>query len=292
MCIRDRGYSSQLELTVEVPPTRGLEIYEPDNVYFDVEERAVTMEIPFKNTGNSDELFFFEFEQSDWWEVAGPSTQPASPFSDGTATFTFVRSSEADLPGQYTEEISFTVTDQNNNSYPGETILVMDAPSLSIDGGTVDLLGSDFATFGEIETYSLNITNSGNVDADSVTLSAALCSDIRCENFVGVNSTSSGSVPAAGESTFLINMDFTQFDESKKYFIKFYIEGELTDEISEPCNDILPDGETSCVFEAQLWTSSEENDSLQYLSYAFLVMLIAALLYFTKRPTRRVSAPF
>ena len=288
----NQGYSSQLELTVEVPPTRGLEIYEPDNVYFDVEERAVTMEIPFKNTGNSDELFFFEFEQSDWWEVAGPSTQPASPFSDGTATFTFVRSSEADLPTQYTEEITFTVTDQNNNSYPGETILVMDAPSLSIDGGTVDLLGSDFATFGEIETYSLNITNSGNVDADSVTLSAALCSDIRCENFVGVNSTSSGSVPAAGESTFLINMDFTQFDESKKYFIKFYIEGELTDEISEPCNDILPDGETSCVFEAQLWTSSEENDSLQYLSYAFLVMLIAALLYFTKRPTRRVSAPF
>ncbi|DAC12676.1 MAG TPA: hypothetical protein D7H77_02170, partial [Candidatus Poseidoniales archaeon] len=68
--------------------------------------------------------------------------------------------------------------------------------------------------------------------------------------------------------------------------------GELTDEISEPCNDILPDGKTSCVFEAQLWTSSEENDSLQYLSYAFLVMLIAALLYFTKRPTRRVSAPF
>ena len=288
----NQGYSSQLELTVEVPPSRGLEIYEPDNVYFDVEERAVTMEIPFKNTGNSDELFFFEFEQSDWWEVAGPSTQPASPFSDGTATFTFVRSSEADLPSQYTEEITFTVTDQNNNSYPGETILVMDAPSLSIDGGTVDLLGSDFATFGEIETYSLNITNSGNVDADSVTLSAALCSDIRCENFVGVNSTSSGSVPAAGESTFLINMDFTQFDESKKYFIKFYIEGELTDEISEPCNDILPDGETSCVFEAQLWTSSEENDSLQYLSYAFLVMLIAALLYFTKRPTRRVSAPF
>jgi uncharacterized repeat protein (TIGR01451 family) len=288
----NQGYSSQLELTVEVPPTRGLEIYEPDNVYFGLEERAVTMEIPFKNTGNSDELFFFEFEQSDWWEVAGPSTQPASPFSDGTATFTFVRSSEAELPSQYTEEITFTVTDQNNNSYPGETILVMDAPSLSIDGGTVDLLGSDFATFGEIETYSLNITNSGNVDADSVTLSAVLCSDIRCENFVGVNSTSSGSVPAVGESTFLINMDFTQFDESKKYFIKFYIEGELTDEISEPCNDILPDGETSCVFEAQLWTSSEENDSLQYLSYAFLVMLIAALLYFTKRPTRRVSAPF
>ena len=288
----NQGYSSQLELTVKVPPSRGLEIYEPDNVFFDVEERAVTMEIPFKNTGNSDELFFFEFENSDWWEVAGPSTQPASPFSDGTATFTFVRSSEANLPSEYTEEITFTVTDQNNNSYSGETILVMDAPSLSINGGTVDLLGSDFATFGEIETYSLNITNTGNVDADGVVLSAVLCSDIRCENFVGINSTSTGSVPALGESTFLINMDFTQFDESKKYFIKFYIEGELIDEISEPCDDILPDGKKSCVFEAQLWTSSEENDSLQYLSYAFLAMLIAALLYFTKRPSRRVSAPF
>ena len=123
-------------------------------------------------------------------------------------------------------------------------------------------------------------------------MSAALCSDIRCENFVGVNSTSSGSVPAVGESAFLINMDFTQFDEPKMYFIKFYIEGEIIAEISEPCDDILPDDEKSCVFEAQLWTSSEENDSLQYLSYAFLVMLIAALLYFTRRPSRRVSAPF
>ena len=288
----NQGYSTQLELTVEVPPVRGLEVYEPDNVYFDIDERAVTMEIPFKNIGNSDELFFFEFEQSDWWEVAGPSTQPASPFSDGTATFTFVRSSETELPSQYTEEITFTVTDQNNNSYQGETILVMDAPSLSINGGSVDLLGSDFATYGEIETYSLSISNTGNVDADSVTLSAALCSDIRCENFVGVNATSSGSVPANSEATFLINMDFTQFDEPKKYFIKFYIEGELTAEISEPCAENLPEGESSCVFEAQLWASSEENDNLQYLTYAFLAMLLAALLYFTRRPSRRVSAPF
>ena len=288
----NQGYSSQLELTVEVPAERGLEIYEPDNVYFNVEDTAVTMQIPFKNTGNSDEIFYFEFESSDWWEVAGPSTQPASPFSDGTATFTFVRSTETELPDQYTEEISFTVTDQNNNSYSGETILVLDAPSLSIVGESVDLLGSDFATYGEIETYSVNVTNTGNVDASSVTLSAKLCSDIRCENPVGVNSTSSGSVSALSESAFLINMDFTQFDESRKYFIVFYIEGELLPPVAEPCDDSLPEGDAACVFEAQLWTSSEDNDNLQYLAYAFLAMLVAAILYFTRRPSRRVSAPF
>ena len=87
-------------------------------------------------------------------------------------------------------------------------------------------------------------------------------------------------------------MDFTQFDESRKYFIVFYIEGELLPPVAEPCDDSLPEGDAACVFEAQLWTSSEDNDNLQYLAYAFLAMLVAAILYFTRRPSRRVSAPF
>ena len=121
---------------------------------------------------------------------------------------------------------------------------------------------------------------------------ATLCSDIRCENELGVNSTSSESVSAMSESTFYVTMDYTQFTESKKYWIVFSIEGQLVDEQSEPCDSVSSEGKASCVFEAQLWTSSEENDDLKYLAYAFLLMLIAALLYFTRRPGRRVSAPF
>ena len=87
-------------------------------------------------------------------------------------------------------------------------------------------------------------------------------------------------------------MDYTQFTEPKKYWIVFSIEGELMDEQPQSCDSTRSEGKVSCVFEAQLWTSSEENDNLKYLAYAFLIMLVAALLYFTRRPGRRVSAPF
>ena len=287
-----QGYSTQVELRVDIPASSGIEINQPENVFFNNDETAVFIEIQFKNTGNSDEMFNFHFDSSDWWEVAGPMSQPTSPFSDGTATFTLVRPTEPELPLQYTEEISFSVVDQNNNSYSASTVLVMDSPDLSIVGDSTRLLGSDFATYGEIETYSVNISNSGNVDAESVTLSATLCSDIRCDDAVGVNSTSSGSISAMSESTFFITMDFTQFDESKKYYIIFSIDGELLEETSQSCKSPSSEGKASCVLEAQLWTSSDENDNLKYLAFAFLIMLIAALLYFTKRPGRRVIAPF
>jgi len=290
----DQGYSTQVELGVDVPEYNGIELNEPENLFFSREDTTITINIPFKNTGNSDELFYFEFDSSEWWQFAGPTTQPASPFSDGSATFTLVRPSEPELPSPYAEEITFTVSDQDNNTYSGSTMVETDSPVLSIVGDTARILGGNkFASYGQIESYSVNISNSGNVDAEAVILVATLCSDILCENELGVNSTSSGSVSAMSESTFYINMDYTQFTESKNYWIMFSIEGELIDGKSEPCSLTLKsDGKASCVFEAQLWTSSEENDDLKYLAYAFLIMLIAALLYFTRRPGRRVSAPF
>jgi hypothetical protein len=289
-----QGYSTQLELRVDIPENNGMEVYEPENLFFNKEETAVTIEIPFKNTGNSDELFYFQFDSSEWWEFAGPTTQPASPFSDGTATFTLIRSAEPALPSPYAEEIKFTVSDQDNNTYSGSTVIETDSPALSIVGNSAILIGGSggFASYGEIEQYSVNISNIGNVDAESVTLAATLCSDIKCNNAVGVNSTSSGSVSAMSESTFYITVDFTQFTEAKTYWLVLSIDGELLDETSESCTSPKSEGKASCVLEAQLWSSSVENDNLKYLAYAFLIMLITALLYFTRRPGRRVSAPF
>ncbi|HIG33401.1 MAG TPA: hypothetical protein EYQ11_00770 [Candidatus Poseidoniales archaeon] len=289
-----QGYSTQVELRVDVPENNGMEIYEPENLFFNKEETAVTIEIPFKNTGNSDELFYFQFDSSEWWEFAGPTTQPVSPFSDGTATFTLIRSAEPALPSPYAEEITFTVLDQDNNTYSGSTVIETDSPVLSIVGDSAMLIGGSggFASYGEIEQYSVNISNIGNVDAEGVTLAATLCSDIKCNNAVGVNSTSSGPVSAMSESTFYIAVDYTQFTEANTYWLVFSIDGELLDETSESCTSPKSEGKASCVLEAQLWSSSVENDNLKYLAYAFLIMLIAALLYFTKRPGRRVSAPF
>tara|TARA_Y100000588_G_scaffold116726_1_gene127800 strand:+ start:24809 stop:34276 length:9468 start_codon:yes stop_codon:yes gene_type:complete len=287
-----QGYSTQTELTVGIPKTSGIELSEEfqEIVYFSPSDSIVPLQVPFKNLGNADETFYFQFENSDYWEVSGPMTQPVSPFTDGLSTFTLVPVSEQELLSDYTETIHFSVTDSSNNSYPFQATIVLDAPSLSIVGESVRLLGGSFASYGGIETYSVNISNSGNVDAETVTLLATLCEDIKCLTKVGVNSSSSGSVFAMSESAFFINMDYTQFEESKKYYIMFEIEGEPLEEI-EACNS-LSEGQASCVYEAQLWAASVDNDNLKYMAYVFIILLLVALLYFTRRPGRRISAPF
>ena len=288
-----QGYSTQVELTVQVPVTRNLEINEPETLYFNPDFTSVTLAIPFQNLGNSDEMFSFDFQNTEWWEISGPMTQPSSAFSEGLATFTFFRIVGRELPIDYAETIQFSVSDQTGNSYSGQTNLVMEYPSLSIIGD-VELMGGggDFAKFGEVETYSVRISNAGNIDVDQVTLLATLCEDIKCEEAAGVNSSSTTSVPAMGESQFFIDMDYTQFDERKNFFILFEILGEESEGIAQPCGSENAEGDAKCVEEAELWVASEENDNLKYLAYVFAAMLLLALLYFTRRPGRRVSAPF
>ena len=170
----------------------------------------------------------------------------------------------------------------------------MDSPSLSIvgDDDSLRLLGGKFAEFGEIETYSVIVSNSGNVAAKDVTLLATLCEDIRCETEAGVNFSATADVDSQNQTTFYMEMDYTQFQESKNFFILFQIVGEDLGERSEPCGTQAAEGKPSCVEEAQLWAASEENENLKYMAYVFVILLIAALLFFTKRPGRRVSAPF
>ena len=290
----NEGYSTQSEVKVKIPAIRDFEMTNPETMYFGPEDSSITLEIPFKNLGNADELFSFEFQAPEGWDLTGPLTQPSSPFSDGFATFTLIKSPIHEFPSQYTETIRYTVSDQSNNSYSGESTLIMDSPSLSIVGDSTGLrlLGGNFAEFGEVETYSVNVSNSGNVDAKDVTLLATLCEDIRCETEVGVNFSATADVQRQSETTFYMEMNYTQFQESNKFFIVFQIIGEDLGERSEPCGTQAAEGKPSCVEEAQLWAASEENDNLKYMAYAFAILLLAALLFFTRRPGRRVSAPF
>ena len=290
----NEGYSTQSEVKVKIPAIRGFEMTNPDTLYFGPDETTVSIEIPFKNLGNADEVFSFEFETPDGWDLTGPLTQPSSPFSDGIATFTLVKKPLHQFPSQYAETIRYNVTDQSNNSYFGESTLILDSPSLSIvgDGDSLRLLGGKFAEFGEIETYSVIVSNSGNVAAKDVTLLATLCEDIRCETEAGVNFSATADVDSQNQTTFYMEMDYTQFQEAKNFFILFQIVGEDIGERSEPCGTQAAEGKPSCVEEAQLWAASEENENLKYMAYVFVILLIAALLFFTKRPGRRVSAPF
>ena len=134
-----------------------------------------------------------------------------------------------------------------------------------------------------MDRYSLNVSNLGNVDAEQVTVTATLCSEISCEGEerLNVSSTSSATVSSMSESTYYFDMDFTQFDAAEKFYIVFEIAGENLSEKAQSCDSSKSEGKPSCVIEAQLWTGSEENENLKYMAYVFIILLISALLFFT-----------
>ena len=149
-----------------------------------------------------------------------------------------------------------------------------------------------------METYVVTVSNSGNVDATGVTLLAKLCSDIQdndedgnCDKFEGVNSSAVNDVPRMGQATFYINMDFTQYDGSEIFYIQFEIADAEKSGKLRSCNDDSVE-KTFCVREAQLGSSSDENSNLQYMWLGLAAMLVLLLLYLTRRPGRRTSAPF
>ena len=91
-----------------------------ETTYFSPFDNTVSIQVPFKNNGNSDETFSFEFEDSESWDIVGPMIQPSSPFSDGLATFTLIPTSSGSIPPDYMGSIDFTVTDSSDNSYRDE----------------------------------------------------------------------------------------------------------------------------------------------------------------------------
>ena len=83
---------------------------------------------------------------------------------------------------------------------------------------------------------------------------------------------------------------FTEYHGSEIFYIQFEIgDVEKTGKL-RACNDA--EGKTFCVREAQLGSSSDDNSYLQYMWLVLAAMLVSLLLYLTRRPGRRVSAPF
>ena len=297
-----QGFSTQTDMIVQIPRTSGLVLGDSfeDSIYFDSSEKIVNVHIPFQNLGNSDELFWLNTSEPEGWEISGPLSQPASPFSDGSTSITLAYVAMEEFPENYTgDTLFFTFIDSLNNSYEFQVSLVMDAPSLSIVGETISLLGGGNARYGFSETYVVNLSNSGNVDANGVTLLAKLCKEIQddnddgnCDVLEGVNSSSVSDVPSMGQSAFYINMDFTQYDGAKIFYIQFEIDGVEKSGKLKSCNSEQEEGMSFCVMEAQLGASSDENSLMEYMWFVFAAMLVGLLLYLTRRPGRRPSAPF
>ena len=141
---------------------------------------------------------------------------------------------------------------------------------------------------GEIATYLVVVKNSGLIDASSVELNGVLCSDIGCNNFLGVNGSDISNVAAKGSSTFYINMDFANI-EVEKYFVEFYF-SDIPRVETTSCSDLKFDT-TECVKEAQVLTPDEDSDN-PLLGYIIGLLLLITLLYIISKATRKPGAPF
>ena len=190
--------------------------------------------------------------------------------------------------------LSLIVTDSEDNSYgPFDVLVQKSSPILSLSSSTrIQLLSGDSGPIsGEIATYLVKVENDGLIDADSVELNIILCQDIYCVEKINVNGSDIRNVPANGEATFYIEMDFRNIDVGK-YFVQIYFTDIPRIDSSDlmSCVDLSP-GQTECTMEAQTLAPGTDTEQ-PILGYIIGIFLISIILYIISRSTRRPGAPF
>ncbi len=285
------GYVNEHVVLVNVPQKYSFTSNGFSNDIYGISlNELLSIDMPFKNEGNGDDVFTFDYiiESSEDWTISGINSQPASPFSNGSTSVSILPPSNIS-DDEYT--LRLIVTDDNNNTYgPYTTLIVKSSPILSLSADSdIQLLSGDTGPIsGDVATYLVVVKNTGLIDASSVELNGVLCSDIGCNNYMGVNGSDVNNVPAGGASTFYINMDFSDVDV-EKYFVQFYFTDQPRVE-TVSCSQLLSNS-IECVMEAQVLTPGDDTEN-KILGYIMGLLLLITLLYIISRSTRRPGAPF
>ena len=290
----DQGYSIEHSLLVNVPQNNMFSSigYSEELIGVAPGEPSI-IDFSFINDGNGDDVFTFDFtvDSSEVWDVAGISSQPVAPFSEGQTSVTItppINMSE----DPYT--LSLLVTDIADNTYgPFDVLIQKSSPILSLSSSSrIQLLSGDSGPIaGEIATYLVKVENNGLIDAQSVELNVILCQDIYCNEKINVNGSDTRNVPANGETTFYVEMNFENI-EVGKYFVQIYFSDipRIDSDDLQSCVD-LTQGQTECTMEAQTLAPGTDTDQ-PILGYAVGIFLIIIILYIISRSTRRPGAPF
>ena len=268
--------------TVRIPQIHGFGLAEPmDETYGIQPGQAISIGIKFTNTGNGDELFEFEFDDTDLpegWVRTGSITHTVGAFVETTHTVTVV------APANASEEdfkIYVSVSDKANGTYPDIEIHVQTSqPALRIDshqlyGGGIDLVS------GQSALYYVTVTNSGLIDASMVQLNGTLCSDVNCNSALPVNGTDIGDIPASSTVTFEILLDLSDIDPAT-YYVQFEINATASGSVEE--------------YDSQQVKvrSTPIEETTDWISWLLGGLLLVALLLLTRSGggRRRSSAPF
>ena len=132
-----------------------------------------------------------------------------------------------------------------------------------------------------MQTVVLSIENDGLVQAEEVVVRADHKTSVNSE-FSGINATSVLTIPAGGESTAYLDLNFTDLTQGEAWIV-FSIEsvdGEpSTERLEKKYNVLSPAVE-------------DAGNATQVLMVILIIFLGGLLIILTRRPGRRPNAPF
>jgi hypothetical protein len=275
------GYFGEHKFTVRVPQMHGFALTEPmDEAYGIQSGQTLSISIDFTNTGNGDEIFEFEFDDTELpegWSRTGSISHTLGGFMQTTHTALVmapVNASDEDFT------IYMSVRDKANNTYPDIEIHIQTSrPVLSIVSHELYSGGVD-AISGQMTLFSIVVKNEGLVDAQMVQLNSTLCNDLNCNNPTAVNGTDIRDVPANSEVVFEIVLDLSNTNPDT-YYVQFDINQTGFDSVEEYDSDQIK------------VRAPPIEDTTDWIGWLLGALLVAALLLLTRGGgKRRSSAPF
>ena len=274
------GYSYDHTVIVRIPRLYSFELSEPIKEIYGFEPgQTDSLQIHFTNTGNGDEKFRFEFDDSyipENWSVPSNTTHTLGPFVSTTHSIPFT------VPADAGEE-DFTIfinvsSDFGGQDYPVIPVnIVTSLPSLSITGHQLASGGEPVS--GTVVDYFVSVSNDGYVDASEVWINGSICQDLNCENPLNISGSDFGEVAANSENTFDVIMDLDGVSVGT-YYLKLNLESES--------------GTVQEYGAVQIKVRSPPvEDTTDWIGWILFALLIFALLTLTRRGGRRKgAAPF
>ena len=292
------GYLATHDLIVRVPQIHGFELTNPmADVYGVSPGELITIPIEFTNSGNGDEKYEFEFDDSelpDGWSRTGPTSHTLGSFVSSSHSVTVVSPSDAMSNEEFSIYVS--VTDKAGNSYdttvPIEIKIQSSEPVLKIDG-LVSKSGGEPEAGGQL-TYIATISNSGLVDAENVQLNAELCKDVSCNTPTSVNAMTTMNIPAESSQQFSFLFDFSDIDVDQYYIMLDINSTGFNEENIDDDSWHISDGVEQGVMNVDVRSPSVDDDeNTDIIAYILIIGLVIIGLYLTKgRSGRRPGAPF
>ena len=276
------GYMYDHTVTVRIPQIHNFDLWEEiDETYGIQPGETISIGIKITNSGNGDERFEFEFDDSELpegWVRTGATAHTLGAFIDTTHTIS------VSAPANASDEdfrIYMSIRDKANNTYPDIEIHVKTSmPVLSIESHQLYSGGVD-AVSGQVELYSVVVRNDGLIDAQMVQLNGTLCTDLNCNDPpTGVTGTDTRDVPAGSEVVFDIALDLTSTDP-KTHYIQL--------ELNNSGFDSVEDYDS---FQVKIRSPAIE-ETTDWIGWLLGALLLVALLLLTRGGgRRRSSAPF